>query len=787
MKTALIPIPGATILALIFLTAAAAQDTAGVGSLAGHAAGKNSVPAAGVRVCIAPSRCAVSDSEGGFRFADLRPGDYTAEVLAPGLPAMRSLPITVRAGLENQVRITLPDLQGPRQSVTVSDSVFVAPEEVKTSSVLVEGLEIFKSAVAQQDVSRYLQSLPGVAIADDSRNDLPVRGGSPLENLFIVDNVEVPNASGFVNLTSSGGITSILDAGLIRDVNFLTGGYPAPFIDRTSSVLQIATREGNRDEFRFRLSGDTLAGGGIAEGPLGTHRKGSWVASVKRSFFEVLENDKQATAGAVPAIYTINAKALYDVTPADRVWFVDFTGVESLHSGPVQDQKNDPEYDQYYVAYSGWRTAAGLNWQHIFGEHGVGLLGVSHAESYVNETVKDLGQYGLTGTADRIIADTPLLYSEKNREGESTIKYDFTGYATLPGRIQTGASFKIFHIDYNTSQPFGTDNPYSAIADVNPFSLRERLTTYQTGAYIQFTRNVTKRLNLTWGGRYDNYARLNSNRISPRAGLSYRVSDKLSLRSSYGIYFQQPPFLLIETFLPNRGLIPIRATHAVGGISYIVNPSVRMTLEVYRKDYRDYPVSLQYPTSSLANASDYFNLSDLFQPYTSAGRGRARGVEFLMEKKFRGRWFGQANIAYSHSNFSALDGVSRPGTYDFPLIVNGVAGYRVTKHWEASASFRYATGRPYTPFDIALSRQQDRGIYDLTRVNGLRTPAYFRPDLRFDRTFTVRGKPLLLWIGAVNVANRRNIAGVYWDQTANAPAMDRQIGIFPLIGLDWRL
>jgi hypothetical protein len=122
------------------------------------------------------------------------------------------------------------------------------------------------------------------------RNDLIVRGGSPLENLFMVDNIEIPNINTFANLASAGGLTSILDADLIRDVNLMSGGYPAPFINRTSSVLQIAMRERSRDALSARLSMSILTGGMILEGPLGRSKKGSWVTSIKRSFLEVAKS-----------------------------------------------------------------------------------------------------------------------------------------------------------------------------------------------------------------------------------------------------------------------------------------------------------------------------------------------------------------------------------------------------------------------------------------------------------------------------------------------------------------
>ena len=344
------------------------QDMAGVGSVTGTVTNAMGAPAWNVRVCVlTTTRCTMTDGKGSFRLTEIRAGDYQLEVSASPLPPIKSALVSVRAGLEDQIQVTLPKLEEVRQSVTVSESVFVVPEEIKTSSFLVERHEIFKSSASQTDVSRYVQSLPGVGIGrNDGRNDLIVRGGSPLENLFVVDNVEIPNINTFANFASAGGLTSILDPDLIRDVNFMTGGYPAPFVNRASSVLQITAREGNRDSFGARFSMSTLTGGGILEGPLGRNKRGSWVTSVKRSFFESYAKSFNSN-GDVPVIYTFNTKALYDLSSRDRVWLVNFSGIDSIRISPTDPAKKDPDGERIDVNYKGWRAATGLNWQHLLG------------------------------------------------------------------------------------------------------------------------------------------------------------------------------------------------------------------------------------------------------------------------------------------------------------------------------------------------------------------------------------------------------------------------------------
>lgn len=770
----------------LLLGTVSAQDTTGVGAIVGTVIDGAGTPAAAVRVCALPTtRCVTTNDKGEFRIGELRPGRYQLEAAGQNQPPVRSADVEVRAGLEDKVEVSLPKIDALQQTITVSESVFLAPEEVKNSGFLVQPNEIFKSAGALQDVSRYVQTLPGVAIgSDDFRNDIIVRGGSPLENLFIVDNIEIPNINAFANFASAGGTVSLLDAAMINDVTFLTGGYPSPYINRTSSVLQIVQREGNRESIQGRATLGFAGGGALLEGPIKKNR-GSWIASFRRSFLDAFTDD--VGFGGVPVVYTFNAKAVYDLTPKDRIWGVSVSGTDSIRLGPKDGKESDVE--EFDIRYSGWRSANGFNWQRLFGNSGVGLLGLTHSEAKVGTTVRDLFRRGIppvNTNTDQLIGASPVIYFDDSREGETTLKYDLTTYIPMFDKLQAGGSFKIFRLNYNTESPFGYDSPYSLQRDINPFFLRRSFRANQSGAYFQSTKNLTKRLNLTWGGRFDNYQYIGKTRFSPRAGVSYRLTDRLSWRASFGSYYQQPFFLFLSAYPVNRDLVPSRADHYVTGLSYQMSPTLRVTAEFYRKNYKDYPVSTQFPSLSLANVGDTFAVQQILFPMTSAGRGNVQGVEFFVEKKFTDKWFGQANLAFSRSRQAGLDGIPRPSSFDYPFIFNTVGGYRLTKKWELSTRLAFLSGRPFTPFDPVNSVAQNRGIFDLARVNAERLPDYFRLDIRADRTFMVRDKPLLVFIGLQNVTNRKNVAGYGWDRRVNGIELNENLGLFPLIGMDWR-
>ncbi|MGE3844810.1 MAG: TonB-dependent receptor [Vicinamibacterales bacterium] len=765
-----------------------AQDTTGVGTIAGVVSDAQGTLTANVRVCaLDTAACATSDAVGAFRLGELRAGAYRLEIVPlDGMPFV-SEPIDVRPGTDARVEITLPALEAIQSEITVTAPTFDAPPEVKTSGFLLEPREILKSAGALQDVARYVQNLPGVVVGtDDFRNDIIVRGGSPLENLFVVDNIEIPNINSFATFASAGGSASLLDPQLLQDVTFLTGGYPAPFTNRTSSVLQITQREGSRQRRRGWATVGFAGAGGILEGPLNNGR-GSWVVSVRRSFLDFFTDD--IGIGGVPVLYSINAKAVYDLSPRDRVWAVNVSGVDRIRLGLTESTDLTDEIANFDIRYEGWRAATGFNWQRTFGAHAVGLLGVTQSRASVQQQVKDLVRESVPPPdtpVDALIGRSPVVFSEDSGETETTVKYDLTFHVAGFEKVQAGASTKLFQIRYATASPFGSESPFSPTAGDDAFDIGTSYRTTQHAAYVQATRRVSPRFDLTVGGRFDRYAQLDASRVSPRVGVEYRWRDTLSSTASYGVYHQQPAFLFVSAFPDNAALSPWRADHYVAGLAWKPRPGVRVTLEGYRKTYRDYPVARHLPSVSLANLGDTFNIREVLFPLVSEGRGTSQGVELFAERRQSDTWYGQASLAFSRTRHAGLDDRLRPGSFDYPIVFNVLGGYRLSPAWEVSTRLAYLSGRPYTPFDEQTSAAQRRGVYDLSQVNGARAPDYLRVDLRVDRTFRLGGQALNVFAGVQNLTNRRNFGGYSWNRRTNSAQFGEQQGTFPILGMDYR-
>ena len=408
----------------------------------------------------------------------------------------------------------------------------------------------------------------------------------------------------------------------------------------------------------------------------------------------------------------------------------------------------------------------------------------------MDSTVKDLvrdGPLAPSTPVDLAIADGAVTFRQDSTEDETTFKYDLTLHAGSAGEYRVGGTQKIFVNDYVTLSPLGYDGPFTVVPDRNPIDLRERFTATQSGAYIQGTHELARGLRLTLGGRVDRYAQFGMShlRMSPRASLSLALAENLSWNASWGIYHQTPVYLFLAAFPENRSLAPARADHWVTGFAWTPGRDLRLTVEAYSKRYRAYAVATQFPALSFANVGDTFDVRDILYPMTNAGHGEVAGVELFAEKKFNRLWFGQLNLAYSRARHAGLDGQLRPGAFDRPFVFNALGGRRIGRKWEIAFRASYLQGRPYTPFDLELSESQRRGIFNLDQVNSMRYDAFFTLDLRVDRTFTVRGNKVLMYVGVQNSTGRENPTTLLWNRVTNTPEFASGLPRFPLVGLEW--
>ena len=665
---------------------------------------------------------------------DAHPSDQTAALILP----RPSIPLPADSALGSEHGIAM---------VKTAIKVVPEPTEIDTTEGFERKIdigEIETSAGTFGDPSRYMQMLPGIVSDNDKFNDFIVRGGNPEETLFIVDNIEMPSINQLALSDTTGGFVSMIDNAAIKQINLHTDAYDSKYDQRLSAVVEISTKKEQASAAHSESEIGLAGAGGSTSKPWGSN--GSMFFSARRSILNLVTNN--IGMNGVP-IYT-NSLFRADKRVDDRnsFWGLSLTGVDSMDILP--DRKDPGETNAYNIAYKGWRNTSGMNWQHIFSKNSFGVASLANSEQ----------SQSLVENAQMLSGAT--VYSEDTRDGITTAKYDETLQAKPWLTITAGVRTAVDRLNYTVDQPLGLQNPYSSNpSPMNAMSLNRKFSTFSSAGYSQAAFLLPRGVKVVVGERISQWAILGSTIWTPKVLVMFPVVGR-TMHVGYAQYAQLPPSLYILSFNNQSSLKPIRSEHLTWGLDVFQSSRARVTVEAYQKRYMDYPVAVDYPQLSLANVADTFGQTFLMFPMTSKGSGLARGVELALDSKPFSRFTLTSAVTYSRSWYSGLDGVLRRGNFDLPLVAN-VAGNMALKGTMV-LSFRYsgASGKPYTPDNLLLSAAQNRDVYDLSKINASRAPAYSRLDFRLEQSFPIR-KGVFTWhMGMENVLGTSNFYSYEW-------------------------
>ena len=664
-------------------------------------------------------------------------------------------------------RITTVEIALTEQVLGVEETVVSAgyfTEEVTeaVSAVNFNYEEIRRSPGSAQDISRLVQALPSINMNNDQRNDLVVRGGSPTENLTLVDNMEIPNINHFPTQGASGGPIGILNVDLIEDVTFSAGGFGAQYGDRLSSVLSVDLREGNREEFDAELNMSMAGAGFILEAPLSNGR-GSWVASARRSYLDLIVG--AIGTGAVPVYSDFQGKISYDVDERHRIDLLGISGFDFIELKPEDADKAADGEDFFQQDVT--QIVAGANWRWLWSEAGYSVTSLAISASDFSIQVDDN-------------PSQVRIFSNDSQEREVTLR----SRSFL--RRKSGLALEI-GVD---AKRIGSDFSYFVSQDTNRVNveipeilIKDEVATAKAGSYISLTQDLSPRLKLRAGLRLDYFDYNEEIDWSPRAGATFKLNDLTSLNAAWGIYYQNlAPSLLVQ-HPDNRLLENPRADHYVLGLARQITPSTQLTLEAYRKEYSELPYDPDDPTISVVDAYADFG-SPVPGRLVGGGEATSDGVELLVQKKLAQDVYGTASYSFSRSRYRDLLGTERNRSFDNRHLISLILGYRPSDTWEYSVRWVYAGGRPRTPFDVETSSQLNTGIIDAARVNTERYEAYHRLDLRFDYRRHYANYNLVSFFSLLNTYNRANIFNYYWDNEDREVDRIDQWKLLPIGGFE---
>ncbi len=621
--------------------------------------------------------------------------------------------------------------------------------------------EIRRSPGAFEDVIRAVAVLPGVAQAAPGRNDLVVRGGAPSENLFVIDNVEIPSINHFGTQGAGGGPLSFINLDFVRETAFSTGGFGVRYGDRMSSVLTLDMQDGRTDALGGKGTISASQFGLNLQGPVTS--EGSFIFSARRSYLDFIF--KAAGFSFVPQYWDFLGRVSYSL---DRSNSLTFLAVGAIDDVTFLNGDADARFDNSRILGTAQRQyVSGLTWQHLLGN---GFSRVTLGRTYVSY--------------NGIQRDSMLnpIFRNRSIEGETSLRADVVLKPSRTSELSFGSQVKYIRFVSDLALP-GYRTTFGDSLNIN---VRNFLSTgYKGSAYAQFSHRLLRDFNATVGARIDYFSLINTKTyLSPRASLAYDLTPVTTLTASAGVYRQSPSYVWLVANEKNHLLRAGRADQYIFSIDHLLDVDLRVRLEGFYKDYRNYPASVNRPYLVLANTGGGFGGSDEnfasfgFDELVSAGRGRSRGVEFLIQKKLSDTpLYGLVSATLMRTTFTALDGIERPGAFDQEFIINMSAGYRFNERWEASMKVRFATGQPYTPFNL-------NGTQDVSAYNTLRVKSAHSLDVRVDRRWNFSAWNLIVYLDIQNVYNNKFSGGVRWNAREQRSEFNESaIGILPSIGV----
>jgi hypothetical protein len=723
-------------------------------------------PVAGADVLVmgTPSH-GLADADGRYQIAAVPVGTHAIQVHFIGYRPVVMTDVVVSTNRTTTLDARLEPLPVQSATLEVRPTFFPAHETEPESRMQFSAEEIRRSPGAAGDMSRILQSLPSLAKVNDQSNGLVVRGGSPMENLILVDGIEIPNINHFPVQGSSGGPIGLLNVDLIQDASLSAGGFGAAYGDRLSSVLEVQLRDGARDRVAGRVDVNFLGFGGVIEGPIGGG--GSFVLSARRSYLDLVVKTFSVGSTLAPTYGDYQGKATWQFNDRHRLSLVAVWADDHFDTDLATAQENAMLAFGKQDLVNG---STGLVWDAWWNERVSSFTSVSVGASWFNE------HYFETAT------DGASLFRNDSRELALRLRH----------RTDIRAGKVVYSVggDVNRSS-VSYDNAYEAhtgpLGDQVP-ALSVQLETHgiRAGAFATAAVTLVEPLTLTLGGRVDHDTYSGNTSVSPRASLAYRTSDRTSLALSGGGYYQGLPPVLLTQDPAHRDLPDQRAWQVVGGVSHLLRDDLRLTAEAYYKASDRLAVDPAEP--------GLLPVDELFTGYgfltqrkrlVAEGRARNSGIEVTLQQKLSGRIYGLVSGVWESSRYQALDGVWRDRIFSNRLRFTAEGGVKAGR-WEFSARWVYAGGIPYTPLDETASAARNRSIYDAARINEVRLPAYHSLNVRVDRRFQMGRSTIRTFVSLWNAYDRKNVERIYWNSQTRAVDKMNQWTMLPVFGVEWQ-
>ena len=699
-----------------------------------------------------------TDLDGNYEISGLEPKLYNLEATSLGFRKAVVYEIQTFNNRPVNIDIELTEDAQLLEGVEITASPFSKKEEAPVSMRTIGVSEIERNPGGNRDISRVIQSLPGVASSPSFRNDIIIRGGGPNENRFYLDGVEVPNINHFATQGASGGPVGLINVNFIKEVEFYSAAFPSNRGNALSSVFDFTQKDGNPDGINANVTVGSSDYGLTLDGPIGKNT--SYIFSVRRSYLQFL-----FTALKLPFLPIYNDSQFKVKTKLNAKNEITLIGLGALDQFELNEAANDGVTDEETLERNRYilgNIASNDQWNYTVGASYKHFADKSFQQVVVSRNHLNNKAVKYQDNDDSNEANKILDYV--SQEIENKLRLEHT-WRENGWKWNVGVGYENALYTNSTFNRIVTTSGQELLIDFD-----SELFLNKYSVFSQLSKSFVKdRLKLSAGIRTD-FSDYNSemsnplDQLSPRFAASFVFAPKWSVNASIGRFYQLPPYTVLGyrdagNNLVNKqtGVSYISADHAVLGVEFLPATNTKITVEGFYKRYLNYPFLLR-DSVSLANLGSDFGVIGN-EPVTSSSEGRSYGVEFLAQQKLFKGFYGIVAYTWVVSEFEDKNGDFKPSAWDNGNIITLTGGKKFKGNWELGVRFRYLGGAPYTPFDQDLSSVRTNwdlrgvGILDYDRLNTERNGAVHQLDLRIDKRFFFNKWSLNVYFDIQNAYN----------------------------------
>lgn len=723
-----------------------------------------------------------TDVNGYYKIINVPLGRKTIEISYIGFETQTIPNIEVTSGKEVVLNFSLSEKTSELSEVVISYSRDKDPKVTNNATAVISSRsfnveETKRYAGSLGDPSRMAANFAGVVASNDSRNDIVVRGNSPLGMLWQLEGLNIPNPNHYGSIYSTGGPISMLNNNVLAKSDFFTSAFPAQYGNAISGVFDLRLREGNNEKHEFLgqlgFNGFELG----AEGPLSKKNKSSYLVNYRYTALGLLDNIGVNIGTNSPPVYQdINMKFTFPLKNNARINVFALGGTSRIDLlGADIDTTETAYYGRVDEnAYPRFRTGvAGISYEKPLSKKTFAkfVVGASTSQQLHRED-----SIALTLPNKPTFLKTDATFNSTKFSFVANLTHKFNRKSSLFFGLNT---------DFNVADIFrktvsnGTDRVWVNFNENNLLTQGYATWKYRLGN--KFTFNT---------GLHFQHLSINNQFVAePRLGIRYQATDKSSFNFGAGLHHQAQGLYTYYTqnqagVRTNLNLDFSRSYHSVLGYTYNISENAIIKLETYYQYLVKIPVH-NYPSSfSMINEGtggapvDQFNL-------VSTGHGRNYGIDLTLERYLNGGFYYLVTGSLFDSRYKGSDGIRRNTAFNNQYVLNVLGG----KEWKLkkagniiALNIRFTTtgGRYFTPLDLAASQATGTAVEDNTRAFSEKQEPYLRLDFKVAYRKEYKKSSLEIALDLQNATDNKNIFRQGYNRANNVISNEYQQGFFPV-------